>query len=356
MSDIIVNRLADIDPQVADLAEPIVQRWTAAMTRVAAAHKQQGFMPNPPVNGSIEDILAKRFNDPAFPQVKRDRAADEAIRFAASPFLKRRTGLTAADLQSSTPVDQLVGLPTARLTRQQLSAMVDNRPGIPNFGGGVAAALPGTLRSLDLEIIRVVCIDETNGPFGTERGQDEIYIGGVALNSEVEVGKVGPTKMGDFDDIGSRRQKDFNPDLRLYSHDLTKDTVFPSSYFVTLVMFEKDQGNLNDTVNEIVNKVKDDAITYLSALIGTGTGSLAGPLGALVGLAVGYIVGKVIKGLVSAWEDDPFLPVTIEVHVPSSSANAGGPPSKVMNFTGPGEYAVRYQWKLRKIQGGFAPA
>jgi hypothetical protein len=197
----------------------------------------------------------------------------------------------------------------------------------------------------------MVCVDETDGFLGSEVGEDEISIGGAALDATVNVGTIGPLDLGDFNDWGPLRQKDYNPPTTLFTFDLTQTAAFPASYFTTLVLAEIDQGNFGETVKEIIAKVKEQAIEYLSALIGAQLGTAAGPLGALVGAIVGYLVGKIVSKIISIWEDDPFEVRTLEVHLPSAHATFDGSlvqPSQVVRFTGPGHYAMRYQWRLTR--------
>jgi tetrahydromethanopterin S-methyltransferase subunit G len=238
----------------------------------------------------------------------------------------------------------------ARVTKEQLTRLATAR--LASLGGmpqGVVGA-PGSLKSLRLEMLRMVCVDETNGFLGNEWGSDEIALGGVTLDETAKVGKVGPFDLGEFDD--NTRKDYLSAPKVLFTFDLSKAKTFPNSFFVTLVLVEEDFGDFSETVNDIIHKLEGETAEYLAALIGSEVGTAGGPLGTLVGLFVGWAVGKIVNSLISAWKDDPFTPQTIEVIIPSADANFGGDltkPSEVIHFTGPGQYAMRYRWALTKV-------
>jgi hypothetical protein len=350
MANIIVNHADELDAELTALARPLVAKWEAAVLRVAAAHVQPKFMPFKPSMDTPESILARRFSQ--LPAAKKQVASQRAITSLKAPNLQAqaRLGLVGVDLTAARSIDQLMAVvPPKKLTKEQLTKLADTRitalGGMPQAGVGV----PGSLKSLRLEMVRIVCVDETNGFLGWEGGEDEIKLGGAALDETTKVGKVGPFDLGDFDD-GTRKDF-FSPPKVLSTFDLTKAKSFPNAYFVTLVLVEHDHGNFNETVNEIVNKIKKEATEYLAALIGAQIGASGGVFGMIIGAIVGYVVGKAINAIVSVWEDDPFRPRTIEVIIPSADATFDGKltqPSQVIRFTGPGEYAMRYQWALTK--------
>lgn len=168
------------------------------------------------------------------------------------------------------------------------------------------------------------------------------------MDETAELGKLAVVSCGDFDD-GTRR--DYSPVKRLFTFNLTEGATFPKSYFVTLLLVEADQGNLSDTVNAIIDKLKKEAAVALTALISNQTG--APPW--LVSLAVTWLLDRVVNKIISIWEDDPFKPQTIELVLPNANATFTGgatSSSRVVNFSGPGEYAMRYIWTLSKSAGG----
>ena len=52
------------------------------------------------------------------------------------------------------------------------------------------------------------------------------------------------------------------------SFSLREETEFPKSYFVTLVLAEKDDGGLADLVNTVLEKVRERVIAALTTAIG----------------------------------------------------------------------------------------
>lgn len=241
-------------------------------------------------------------------------------------------------LDSPRSVNDLIRNPPPKFDAQKMQAVATRRLtrlGVLQPGISGAASVPVQPRRLQLQLQRVVCIDETNGLFGSERGNDEIELGGVALDGTTNIGKVGPFGLGDFND-GTRRDFPRKP-----MFDFQVGGTFPRAFYATLIMVEADNGNFNDTVNAIIDKLAKESIEALTAAIGGAIGGALGPAGFLVGIIVGYVVGKVFNFLKAAWEDDPFRPKTIEVIIPSADATIAQP-SRVVKFNGPGEYAVRY--------------
>lgn len=356
MTNIVVNHIDEVGREIVDLVEPIIRRWQIAILRVAAAELQPSLLsfqprraPSNPARTTAEAILRRRFN--MLPAPRRTAAGQIALASLNRRELRTRLGLGNVDLTAAAPVDQLIPLPPPAVSVGALTAFINARFQVGIAGG--AAALPGTLTALELQMVRMVCVDETNGFLGSEAGEDEIQIGGAAINQAVDVGTIAPIKLGDFNDWGPLRQKDYSPPTSLFKFDLRNVAQFPSSFFITLVLAEKDQGNFSETVDEIIVKLKEELTQYISGII---IGSVAGgPLGAIIGLAVAYAVGKVIDYVVSVWEDDLFGPRTVEIIVPAANSTFNGQlatPGEVLHFNGPGEYAMRYQWRVTRTQGG----
>jgi hypothetical protein len=194
--------------------------------------------------------------------------------------------------------------------------------------------------------MRVVCIDETDGFLGTEVGEDEISMSGLTIDESAHTASIAPFHVADFDD-GDR--KDFAPPKRLFTQIIGGGNSYPKHYFATLLLFEVDQGNLEETMQEVLRRFADEVAEKVAAWLGGTAGSSLGPLGtaagAIIGWLVGWPVGKVVSRLIAIWEDDPFIPRTLELMIPSAGATQSRP-SRVFHFTGPGEYAVRYQWTI----------
>lgn len=343
MSEIIVRNtsvgldaeLADA-PELVELARPIVARWETAILRVAA-----GLTPQDVVAGSPEALLQRRFA--RLPATRRARSAERATETLRSARFRKRVErfVDVRRLEEPGSVDSLLKTPPpAAISAKRLSQIVERRRLALDLPGPGKVA-PPAFKKLSLGLIRVVCIDETNGFLGSEAGQDEIELGGVALDGTTTIGKIAPFEVGDFDD-GTRKEL---RNKKVFTFNVGESHTYPKSYFVTFVMVEADNGDFGDTMDAIIKKLSEESAEKLAALIGASVGTAGGPLGSLIGLLVGWIVGKVVGLLISAWEDDPFNARTIEVIVPAFDAKLTKPES-VVRFTGPGEYAMRYRWSL----------
>ena len=344
MSDILIHStlnseaaLADLAPELLELARPIVAEWETAVLRVAAGGAtQQKFAPDSP-----EAALQKRFR--RLPAATRKRSAGRAAETLRSAKFQQRVGkfVELKNLTAQATVGSaLKPVPKPTISKQRLAEILENRRvvlGLPHAG----KPAPPKFKKLSLGLIRVVCIDETNGFLGSEAGEDEIELGGVALDGTTNIGKIAPFRVGDFDD-GTRKELN---NKKVFTFNVGNGAAYPRSFFVTFVMVEADNGDFSETMDDIIQKLSKESAEKLAALIGSSVGASGGPAGALIGLMVGWIVGKVVNAIVSAWEDDPFNPVTIEVIVPAFDAKLATPEG-VVKFTGPGEYAMRYRWAL----------
>ena len=101
----------------------------------------------------------------------------------------------------------------------------------------------------------------------------------------------------------------------------------------------------------LFRKLADEVIAKVSALAGGAIGGLIGgqigaALGALAGWLTGWLMGKLTDAIIDIFDDDPFNPVTLELHhsrlhVTDEHGQARSSTSPV-----PGEYAVRYRWRV----------
>jgi hypothetical protein len=95
-----------------------------------------------------------------------------------------------------------------------------------------------TTDKLELRVLEVKCIDETNSFFAPESiGNDEIKLGGVAIDAGGATQTIPPfTVSNNFDDGETKK---FSPPRRFAQFDLRKGTEFPKSFFVTFVHWRK---------------------------------------------------------------------------------------------------------------------
>ena len=350
MSTVLVAKDVDLVPEeFADLLKPVLAKWETAILRVAAAHADKTRFVVPPGKNTPEGLLARRFAQ--FPVAKRNMLGERAVRALGSPKTKERLGthVSLRSLADARPVDdRMVAAPPMAMTQTRATEIairtLAETTGVRRFGSDALFG-SGTLR---MDLIRVVCIDETDGlfwPFNTEAGQDEIYLMGTILDGSTNVGEIPPFKVGEFDD-GTR--KDYSPAKQLLKIDLNSSTEFPKAYFVSLILVEKDQGDLNETLSKIIQKLADESAAWLAAAIAGYVGAAAGgPIAAAIAASVAWAVTKLVELLKAAWDDDLFTAVTLNVLIPDSQATLD-PNSQVFHARGPGEYALRYQWKFLK--------
>ena len=317
MADVIVRTLIPevLDPDLIKLAVPIARSWEAAAVRVAASQVDSAVRLSTAAD-SPESILAAHFREIA--RARPDaaqRAGQRATAALRSPATQRRLAETT--------------VPTR--TADELLSLVDGQYAPLGIQRSTPATALNQRRSINVELRRVRCIDETNF-LGSERGHDEISMSGLTIDESAKTGKIRPFKVGDFDD---GTVKTFVPGRHLVTYP-GGGTTFPKHYFTTLLLFEVDQGNLPETMEKILRKFADEVAAKVVGAAGT---VLGGAAGALIGWLVGWLAGKLMNLLIAWWEDDPFNPVTLEIIVPSADAVMPLSSSEV-HFGGPGDYRV----------------
>jgi hypothetical protein len=346
---------SEIPEELAKALQPMIVKWETAALKVAAAHDPQ--RPQRWRRGSVEELLSQRFNQ--LPDIVKTRAESRSDAVLTSARFPRRAerllGLDVKDVDA-TPVVA----PAPKLTQDELNrlkafaaslapAAAQATPAAAQPAAGAAA--PTTWDRLSLQFIRVACIDETNGWFGTESGSDEISIGGAMLDTDGNTNKIAPVDLGGSWDDGDVR--DISPPKSITGYSLRGGLTFPRALFLTLILVERDGSGMQDIINGLVEKIAEEAKTTLTALLAAAAGAaVGGPIGALIGLAVGYAIDKIVDKIRHLWDDVAFIPRTIQADIPSRQAMFAGrqtSTSEVVRFRGPGEYACRYQWQLSEV-------
>jgi hypothetical protein len=213
---------------------------------------------------------------------------------------------------------------------------------------GEVSAVQATTNKLEFRVHKVICVDETNGFLGSEAGNDEIALGCTTVDETGDVQKTSPFTVGNnFDD---KEQKVFSPPRRLHWFNLQEGNKFPKSYFVTMILAEKDMGDLGDYVIELMNKVKPKVKAEITKAGIAATES--GPIVSLIiAAAVNYVVDKLFQYLANLIGDDVFKPVTASISIQSLTQRFTGGrtdcPDGVATFRGHGgEYKIIYDWRL----------
>lgn len=347
MPDITMSQVADLaDRRVREVAKRVLHTVLIASEKAVAMEAEPSVYKSPTDPSSLEQILLTRFR--SLSADTRQAATVRVMRLAKAPAAERQKyfgDLVAIDLRSPHPVvEQVKTLPFP----EKLKFPRTHLQGLSVHGGLLAPGLVPmqTTGKLEFRIHKVRCVDETNPEFW---GDDEIALGGTTVDETGDTKKVNQfTVRDDFDD---GEQKVYSPPKQFTWFSLMEGTEWPKSYFVTLVLAEKDMGGLADYLNKLVDAVKKEVISSLTTAIGAGIGASGGIVGAVIGAAVGWIVGKAIEWLKEWWSDDIFPPRTLSVSIPSLTHRwAGGvtdSPQGVARFIGHGgTYDVTYDWRL----------
>jgi|tagenome__1003787_1003787.scaffolds.fasta_scaffold20963897_2 hypothetical protein len=212
-----------------------------------------------------------------------------------------------------------------------------------------------TLTSLDYDIERVKCADETNPEWP---GDDEIAMGGVAVDHQGGTSKVNQFMVADdFDDGEVKVYAD--PGKVFHRFDLTGSGTFPRTYSTVVMLAEKDGSGFADAINTVWQKVRDDVLKVIEAAItGVLTGYLGAALAEAIGKAVAWLVGAFFDWLFELFQDDLFHPGESYVYLPNryewmykNAADYGWTnfrlPTGTFTFNGHGgSYKVNVHWQV----------
>jgi hypothetical protein len=370
MTDVNINSQADkvTDPKLLKVIARVTREMELSIEKVAANHAKPTEFPLPDKPNSTEQILAARFK--ALPQEFKIKAGAKAMgRINAPPAARKeqlgdlaavnlKAGVAIGEQVRAMPMPQalkLTGADLIKISRAHVGVAGAAGVNVALAGAGVAGILPGAigatlpkLTKLEMRIHRVKCVDETgSGPFGNI-GNDEIDLGGSAVDETGDVHTIPKFRVGSNFDSGEA--VDFPPRL-FTTFDLREGTAFPKSYFVTLVLAEVDAGGLSSFINKLVQKVKEKVRAALVKALGGLLGTSGGPVGILIGIAAGEVINRVFDFLGRLWGDDIFPPVTASVSIASLTARwPGGKTDStegVATFKGHGgHYRVAYDWRM----------
>ncbi|MDP9401763.1 MAG: hypothetical protein M3P85_00180 [Actinomycetota bacterium] len=191
------------------------------------------------------------------------------------------------------------------------------------FEGGTVRCAPGAKAEVDapfdvfrFRLHRVFCNKMTSGMTSSD---DDMVVGGTAIDDTGTVGRTGPFPLGGFNQ--EARDKPQNPPLRLARFELAHSPTWPKFYFYSVILCEEDSGGYVDDLRVIaaeVTKYVKEALEKASkqaiedamkqkpdpnkavssdgksggATAGAGIGAAAGgAVGAAIGLVVGWILG-----------------------------------------------------------------
>jgi hypothetical protein len=353
-----VTELAD--PKIRRIAMRVVKEMELAMEKAAANAAEPARFPLPPAPDATERLFRSRLQ--ALTPEQRQLAGARGLSRATASQARRAKAfgdLAAVDLSAARPVaEQVQALPfpaSLKLTPAGLQGLTELHGNILDVpasaltaGTNVAPVAGPVLDNLEFRLHQVRCLEETGSGLFSDVGEDEIALSGTSVDESGDTKKISEFRVGDFDDGDV---KSFSPARRFTFFNLREGTAFPKSYFVTLVLAEKDMGGLGDFINRLLDKIKDRVTAMLAAALGAAIGASGGPVGAIIGAAVGFIVGKVFDLLKSLFADDIFPPRTVSVAVPSLNHRFPGgrtdSAESTVRFNGHGgEYTLTYDWRL----------
>lgn len=407
-----MNEQIAMTSQVTEISDPQLRqiRDEIYLTVVLAAAKAVGHLndpeafPMPRHRNSLEHVLLNRLKQrPAFQQ-QRAAAQMERVLHATGRRRKRMLGEFAqVDLKRDTPVaDQVDALQLSRrLTPEALAsarvhgplfvghdAPVQVEPEVEADEDGVRK-MKGELkihhfrqpmgelivvdkpeapdvikpwRTLRLRVLRTRCEDETDGFLGSEAGDDEMILGGHIVDATGDTKKAGILHLGHAFDDGD--DVTYDPPLIFGSYDLQEDATmavngqavkvgWPRTYYAVVVLAEEDMGGFPDFLTHLstllIPAIKEKVT---EALVAAGA-SLAGGIGAAIGAALGAIFGELVDAifglLVSIWEDDTFVPLTLAQTLPFPMppwGQATSPKAHLWWKGHGGHYKLWFDWEM----------
>lgn len=360
MSDFITtsSSIAINDPKLKAVAKRALGTCFLAMQKAVMSSVNPRSFPLPADREALEHVFLSRINQldsaqraGAVARVRDHLAAGEATR--ASLVGAELARLNLQDARSVSDLVRAVPVPAAqRLTRDDFQRPLHGPRGL----------IPLQIsKRLGLRIHKVRCVDETNPEWP---GDDEIALAASTIDETGDVKQVAQFNVRDDFDDGE--QKVYSPPRELVWFDLSEGTVWPKSYFVSLVLAEKDMGGLVGFVSEltsalrkeVVKAIKDyaDDLAPILGPVGPIIAPIVGPISQYIGTAVGWVldqVGEILK----AWlGDDIFVPQTFSASISSASATFGGKLDSnegTATFRGHGgTYTVTFDWILSPIAGG----
>src|SRR5262249_8512614 len=108
------------------------------------------------------------------------------------------------------------------------------------------------VKSLSFYITKVRCVDETNPEFG---GDDEIHMGGLAIDKLGNVAKVGPFMVRD--DFEDGVVKDYgSPGKEFVKFSAKSGKKWPKYFAVQVTLCEEDWGGFADALNKAETAVE----------------------------------------------------------------------------------------------------
>ena len=327
-------------PKLQAIADYALTATEIVMERVIANHVEPGKYPLPQDPQSPERILQRLFEKGS--KEKQDATVARMLpRIRASK--KERTAklgnLAQIDLSSAKPVlDQVKALPIPaklKITKQELPQIMDAvtkkyYPGLRRRVSVPAASVPPATK-LELRINDAHCSEQTR----FERGADEIFLAGIAVDNLGKSAAFGPIKLGDF----TKGLTHTFFDTLLFTFDTTQGT-FPKAFAASLFAIESDFDDFVGVIN-----AAGDVMTAMVAvvLLGAATGDFTITLIGLIAIGVALIVAGIAVFLA---RDELFSTQVFPIAIQSDSLALPEGARQEFPFVGNGgSYQMTFNYK-----------
>ncbi|MCE7042047.1 hypothetical protein [Dyadobacter sp. CY312] len=191
---------------------------------------------------------------------------------------------------------------------------------------------------LSIRILRVKCVDETNGKWVEKFGNDEIYLGGFSVMPNGDTSEILPSSIYPHFDDG---------DVKVFSPPKIFHTFSPvgemnNEFAIGLILIEKDEGGATQAVQQITEKAQE--------LIKAGLATVGGLLGTAINFVIGPLLSHISKKIVVGVRDDLFLTQIVNVSIPHPGFTWSGSnhsAEKTLRIAGHGGiYELTYDWEF----------
>jgi len=209
-------------------------------------------------------------------------------------------------------------------------------------------------QAVTLKLVRVKCVDETGGRFVERFGNDEIWLTGVAVDATATTHNLAPFEVYPHFDDGDI--KEFRPPKTIFTLKVPGGGTFPKSCVATLLLAEKDSGDLTQLAKEVFEKTTKH-IEEKKNEMGMGEGEEPPPdiwdtiWNTAKEFAYKYIKDRILAGL----RDDVFPPQTVSLSITSDDfrweAGTKMSPETTVEFRGhDGVYYLVYYWEIETLE------
>jgi len=209
-------------------------------------------------------------------------------------------------------------------------------------------------QEVTLKLVRVKCVDETGGSFAERFGNDEIWLAGNAVDATATVVQLKPFEVYPHFDDGDI--KEFTPPKTIFTLKVPGGGIFPKTCVATLILAEKDSGDLTQLAQDAFDKATKD-MKEMKDEMAMGEGDEPPPdfwdklKDQARDWAYGYIKDRIAAGL----NDDVFPAQIAELSITSDDFRWGdgtklSPETTVEFRDHGGVYYLVYYWEIATVE------